>query len=241
MDPGSVLWTPWSWGFDYDELAKKGISNQSLMGPNGEANTAYIILDSAGTTQKPAAGAAKTRVFNAAGTELTASAHGNRYVFQGREIDWATGLYHFRARWYNPETGRWLSKDPIGISGALNQYAAFGNNPVNFRDPFGNKAQTGVKAGGISNLSNSPVNVYSPESGTETVGPWSSSSEGTDWDSVESPAGSGNWEKIGPGQNAIGPDGSIDSNPMRWLDKRRNPDKYKPGNFPIPPDDKKKE
>ncbi len=47
------------------------------------------------------------------------------------------GLYHFRARWYNPETGRWLSKDPIGISGALNQYAAFGNSPVNFIDPYG--------------------------------------------------------------------------------------------------------
>ena len=32
---------------------------------------------------------------------------------------------------------RWLSKDPIGISGGLNQYVFCGNNPVNFRDPFG--------------------------------------------------------------------------------------------------------
>ena len=31
----------------------------------------------------------------------------------------------------------WLSKDPIGISGGLNQYVAFNNNPVNERDPFG--------------------------------------------------------------------------------------------------------
>jgi hypothetical protein len=30
--------------------------------------------------------------------------------------------------------GEWLSNDPIGISGGLNQYVAFGNNPVNFRD-----------------------------------------------------------------------------------------------------------
>lgn len=43
----------------------------------------------------------------------------------------------FRARWYDPETGRWLSKDPIGIAGGLNQYVAFGNNPVNFVDPSG--------------------------------------------------------------------------------------------------------
>jgi hypothetical protein len=48
-----------------------------------------------------------------------------------------TGLYNFRARWYDPISGRWLSKDPIGISGGLNQYVAFGNNPVNFRDPWG--------------------------------------------------------------------------------------------------------
>jgi len=40
-------------------------------------------------------------------------------------------------RWYDPVTGRWLSKDPIGIAGGLNQYVFCRNNPVNFRDPFG--------------------------------------------------------------------------------------------------------
>lgn len=32
---------------------------------------------------------------------------------------------------------RWLSKDPIGISGGLNQYVFCGNNPINFTDAFG--------------------------------------------------------------------------------------------------------
>jgi RHS repeat-associated protein len=59
---------------------------------------------------------------------------GNRYLWQGREYSWPTGLYNFRARWCDPVTGRWLSNDPIGISGGLNQYVAFENNPVNFRD-----------------------------------------------------------------------------------------------------------
>ena len=40
-------------------------------------------------------------------------------------------------RWYDPVTGRWLSNDPIGISGGLNQYVFCGNNPVNFTDPWG--------------------------------------------------------------------------------------------------------
>ncbi len=79
-------------------------------------------------------------------TPITASTIGNRYLWHGREYEWAThnvlnkrGLYHFRARWYSPyETyGRWLSKDPIGIAGGLNQYEFCGNNPVNYIDPDG--------------------------------------------------------------------------------------------------------
>ena len=76
-------------------------------------------------------------VYNAEGIEINRSAFGNRYTFQGRIIDWDTGLYNFRARWYDAETGRWCSKDPLGIAGGLNQYEAFGNNPINFIDPFG--------------------------------------------------------------------------------------------------------
>jgi len=77
---------------------------------------------------------------------ITSSTIGNRYLWHGREYEWAThnilekkGLYYFRARWYSPHDsyGRWLSKDPIGIAGGLNQYVAFGNNAVNSRDPHG--------------------------------------------------------------------------------------------------------
>jgi len=40
-------------------------------------------------------------------------------------------------RWYDPITGRWLSNDPIGISGGLNQYVFCANNSVNSVDPLG--------------------------------------------------------------------------------------------------------
>ncbi len=69
---------------------------------------------------------------------ITESVYGNRFLFQGREYDYDTALYYFRARWYEPETGRWLSPDPIGISGGLNLYAFCGNDPVNYIDPTGN-------------------------------------------------------------------------------------------------------
>ncbi|MBP5761172.1 MAG: RHS repeat-associated core domain-containing protein [Verrucomicrobia bacterium] len=68
---------------------------------------------------------------------ITESACGNRFLFQGREYDYDTALYYFRNRWYEPETGRWLSPDPIGISGGLNLYTFCGNDPVNFIDPDG--------------------------------------------------------------------------------------------------------
>ena len=71
------------------------------------------------------------------GKPLAKSAVGNRYLWQGREYSWATGLYYFRARFYDPITGRWLSNDPIGISGGLNQYCAFDNDPINKIDPSG--------------------------------------------------------------------------------------------------------
>ena len=60
-----------------------------------------------------------------------------RYRFQCREWSEATGLVNFRARWYDAVTGRWLSKDPIGLNGGLNLYAFCGNDPVNSLDPYG--------------------------------------------------------------------------------------------------------
>ena len=69
---------------------------------------------------------------------------GNRILWQGREYSWATGLYYFRSRWYDPDTGRWLSKDQIGISGGFNLYEYCGGDPVNNRDPRGEAVEVSV-------------------------------------------------------------------------------------------------
>ena len=61
-----------------------------------------------------------------------------RYRFQCREWSAATGLVNFRMRWYDAETGRWLSKDPIGLNGGLNLYAFCGGSPLDRLDPKGN-------------------------------------------------------------------------------------------------------
>ena len=59
----------------------------------------------------------------------------NTLKFTGREQDVETGLYYYRARYYDSLTGRFLSEDPI-MSG-INWYTYCGNNPVNCRDPYG--------------------------------------------------------------------------------------------------------
>jgi len=60
------------------------------------------------------------------------------YAFTGREWDSEVGLYYYRARYYDPMEGRFISKDPIGFGGGdVNVYRYVQNNPVNFVDPWG--------------------------------------------------------------------------------------------------------
>ena len=58
------------------------------------------------------------------------------YQLTGREAD-ETGLMYYRARYYNPGWGRFVSQDPIGFSGGINPYAYCNNNPVDAGDPTG--------------------------------------------------------------------------------------------------------
>jgi RHS repeat-associated protein len=61
-----------------------------------------------------------------------------RFRYTGREWDGVTRLYHYRARAYDPETGRFLQEDPLWFNaGDLNVYRYVGNNPVNAVDPSG--------------------------------------------------------------------------------------------------------
>lgn len=59
------------------------------------------------------------------------------FTYTSREWDKETGLYYYRARYYDPMVGRFISKDPIGFRGGTNIYAYVQNNPVNWIDPTG--------------------------------------------------------------------------------------------------------
>jgi len=68
---------------------------------------------------------------------------GDRFTFTGREWDPDLGLYYYRARFYDPATGRFLSQDPLGFAaGDTNLYRYVGNSPLDFVDPSGRLALT---------------------------------------------------------------------------------------------------
>ena len=62
----------------------------------------------------------------------------NPFLYTGRDYDSETGLRYYRARYYDPQTGRFLSEDPLGFGGGdVNFYSYVGNSPTNLDDPFG--------------------------------------------------------------------------------------------------------
>ncbi|MCX6854118.1 MAG: hypothetical protein NTV80_04340, partial [Verrucomicrobia bacterium] len=59
------------------------------------------------------------------------------FRFSGKYHDAETGLAYYGYRYYNPELGRWISRDPIEESGGVNLYGFCYNDPVNNYDNDG--------------------------------------------------------------------------------------------------------
>jgi len=69
---------------------------------------------------------------------ITAATVDFLFRFTGRPLDENTGLQNNLNRWYDPETGRWLSEDPIGFAaGDANLFRYVGNSVTNAGDPTG--------------------------------------------------------------------------------------------------------
>jgi RHS repeat-associated protein len=65
----------------------------------------------------------------------------NNYLYRGEQFDSDLGLYYLRARYYNPNTGRFMSRDPDDHSlfspNDLHKYLYANGDPVNTVDPSG--------------------------------------------------------------------------------------------------------
>jgi len=79
-----------------------------------------------------------TYVYDAFGnTTASTGTLTNPYQYTGRDYDPETGLRYYRARYYAPELGRFITEDPTGVTGGINLFAYTQNNPLSWVDPFG--------------------------------------------------------------------------------------------------------
>ncbi|MGC1123219.1 MAG: RHS repeat-associated core domain-containing protein [Candidatus Methanofastidiosia archaeon] len=116
-------------------LAKRTTINQ-------ESNTFFFHKDRQGSNRvttddnKNIVSAAAYHPFGESSTEEGSE----NYLFSGKEKD-STGLYYFGARYYDPDTGRWISRDysagNMKEPMSLNRYTYCYNNPLQYIDPDG--------------------------------------------------------------------------------------------------------
>jgi RHS repeat-associated protein len=99
--------------------------------------SSVALTDTAGTVQTEYTYEAFGR------TTATGASNSSSHKYTGREND-GTGLYYYRARYYNPVLQRFISEDPIEFEGGWNFYTYVDNSPLNFIDPFG-EAQRGPR------------------------------------------------------------------------------------------------
>ena len=97
-------------------------------------------LGSVTSLSDSAGGVAATYQYDAFGNLVSASGTVvNPFRYTAREWDGETGLYYYRARYYDASTGRFLSEDTIGLQGGVNVYAYAAASPTNWADPSGHR------------------------------------------------------------------------------------------------------
>ncbi len=103
--------------------------------------TSYYEADALGSVislSNSNAGLTNSYVYDSFGNVTTsAGTLTNPFQFTARDADSESGLYYYRARYYAPQIGRFLSEDPIRFEGGTDFFAYVHNNPARFKDSSG--------------------------------------------------------------------------------------------------------
>ena len=121
-----------------------GMSVDEQLSEFSSGTASYYEADGLGSTTSltsPAGALSNTYTYDSYG-KLTASTGtlANPFQYTAREADAETGLYYYRARYYDQNVGRFISEDPVQFKGGIDFYTYMSSNPVNFIDPSGLKA-----------------------------------------------------------------------------------------------------
>jgi RHS repeat-associated protein len=93
----------------------------------------------------------------------------NPYMFTGRRYDVETGLYYYRARYYDYANGRFISPDPAGFVDGFNFYTYCSNDSVNCTDAVGLKGLFRPHARLRVTTEDGKTTTYTPKNGTDIV------------------------------------------------------------------------
>ncbi len=122
-------------------LASTGSEILGGVGGTGSHTVYYFINDHLGTPLKIMDSQGQI-VWSADYTPfgqalVSENAIGNEFRLPGQYYDSETGLHYNWHRYYDPDTGKYLTPDPIGLAGGINPFVYSYNNPINFIDPNG--------------------------------------------------------------------------------------------------------
>jgi RHS repeat-associated protein len=129
-DSGNLL-ARYSEGTDVDELLTEYRSGTTSFYQRDGLGSVTSLSSTAGVL-------ASTYGYDSFG-KLTASTGmlTNPFKYTGREFDSETGIYYYRARYYDPGTGKFVSEDPLRFEIGINFYPYVQNDPVGHIDPSG--------------------------------------------------------------------------------------------------------
>jgi len=176
-----------------------GVDERFARSDSGARN--YFLTNNLGSTVALTSAAGillQQYQYDSYGNTSGGSGSSNPFQYTGREND-GNGLYFYRARYYNPTTGHFISEDPLGLLAGPNTYTYAEADPLYFIDPLGLagiKVIKGIPPGSI---------LFTLPNGETFYGP-----PGTDFSKVADAGASGGMFDSDAAAAAIGQFGQFD-------------------------------
>ena len=154
-----------------DDLVLRDYGTQRLYAMHDYFNCTAIV-DTSGVVQERYGynGFGQVRFMTAGFGSLSGSSYGWETLFANYRSDSETGFYQIRYRYFHPNLGRWLTRDPITYKSDTNLHCYCGNSTTNNVDPSGLLSISTFKIVGKSYIANIGSAIgTAPPGGSQTA------------------------------------------------------------------------